>query len=73
MSSTLIAVGIAIGSALMMYLFGYRKAGQVYETEETEQRLEDIKEAQEIHDEVKTLDDAELAARAARWLHKRVD
>lgn len=71
MSSTLIAIGIAIGSALMMYLFGYRKAGQVHKTEETEQRLEDIEEAQEIRDEVKTLDDAELAARAARWMRNR--
>jgi hypothetical protein len=73
MSSTLIAVGVAIGSAVMMYLFGYRKAGQVHKTKETEQRLEDIKEAQEVHNEVEKMDDDELAARAARWMRKRVD
>ena len=75
MIDILVTVGIAIGSAVVMYFFGYRKAGEVHKTKETaqqlketEQRLENIKEAQEVRNEVETLGDAGLAARASRWV-----
>lgn len=57
-------------SGLVMFLFGYRKAGQVRDAKETQKRLEDVKKAQEVRDEVDALDDDELAARATRWVRR---
>ena len=55
-------------SGLVMFLYGYRKAGKARTVKETEKRLEDVKKAQEVRDEVHALDDIDLANRAARWL-----
>lgn len=55
-------------SGLVMFLYGYRKADKARTVKETEKRLEDVKKAQEVRDEVHALDDIGLANRAARWL-----
>lgn len=68
MIDLLITVAAAIGSGLVMYFFGYRKAGKVHKVRQTERRLHDMKEAQEVRDEVETLDDVDLANRARRWV-----
>lgn len=68
MIDTLITIGAVIASGLVMYFFGYRKAGQVRTTKQTEQRLKDVKTAQEVRDEIEILDDADLANRARRWM-----
>jgi hypothetical protein len=68
MIDLLTTIGAAFLSGLVMYFFGYRKAGQTNTTRQTEKRLKDAKTAQEVRDEVETLDDTGLAARAARWL-----
>lgn len=59
---------VAAISGLVMYFFGYRKAAQVRTTRQAEQRLRDMKTAQEVRDEVEVLDDVDLAARARRWV-----
>lgn len=68
MIDILTAIGAALASGLVAYLLGYRKAGKVREAKQTEKRLEDVKQAQEVRDEVEILDDAGLAARASKWL-----
>lgn len=70
MNDILLTIGVALFSGLAVFLFGFRKAGEVHKAKETEQRLEDMKEAQEVRNEVEKLDDAGLAARASRWLRK---
>ena len=69
MIDALLAISGAVVSGLVIYFFGYRKAGQVRNVRQTEQRLKDVKTAQEVRDEVETLDDTGLADRAAKWLH----
>ena len=71
MIDILVTIGVALASGLAVFLFGYHRAGKAHKVEETEQRLEDIKEAQEVRNEVEALDDDGLAARAARWMRKR--
>lgn len=70
MNDILLTIGVALFSGLAVFLFGYHRAGKAHKAEETEQRLEDIKEAQEVRNEVEALDDNGLAARASRWLRK---
>jgi hypothetical protein len=69
MIDILITVGAALLSGLVMYFFGYRKADKARTAKETGKRLKDVKTAQEVRDEVETLDDTGLADRAAKWLH----
>lgn len=69
MIDILMTVGAALLSGLVMYFFGYRKADKARDAEQVEQRLKDVKTAQEVRDEVETLDDTGLADRAAKWLH----
>ena len=69
MIDILITIGAALASGLAAYLLGYRKAGKVRAAKQTERRLEDMKKAQEVRDEVETMDDSGLADRAAKWLH----
>lgn len=69
MIDLLTTIGAALLSGLVMYFFGYRKAGRTHTAQQTEQRLKDVKTAQEVRDEVETLDDTGLADRAAKWLH----
>lgn len=73
MIDTLTTIGAALLSGLVMYFFGYRKAGKVRGAKETEQRLKDVKKAQEVRDEIHALDDIGLADRASRWLRGRND
>lgn len=73
MVDLLVTIGAALLSGLTMYFFGYRKAGQTRTTRQTEQRLKDVKKAQEVRDEVEVLDDTGLADRASRWLRGRDD
>jgi hypothetical protein len=68
MIDIVITIGAALVSGLVMYFFGYRKAGKVRGTKQTEQRLEDVKKAQEVRDEVIAMDDIGLANRATKWL-----
>jgi len=53
-----------------MFVFGYRSASRARAAKDAERRLEDMKKAQEVRDEVEALDDIGLARRAAKWLHK---
>jgi hypothetical protein len=69
MIDILMTVGAALLSGLVMYFFGYRKADKARTVKETGKRLKDVKTAQEVRDEVETLDDTGLADRAAKWLH----
>lgn len=73
MTDILTTIGAALVSGLVMYFFGYRKADKAREVKQTEKRLEDVKKAQEVRDEVEILDDAGLADRAARWLRGNND
>lgn len=59
----------AIGG-LLMYFYGYRKAGKAQEAKQTKRRLKDMKVAQEVRDDVEILDDTGLADRASKWLRK---
>jgi hypothetical protein len=68
MIELLITIGAAAVSGLVMYVFGYRKADKAREVKQTEQRLKDVMAAQEVRDEVETLDDAGLADRASKWV-----
>ena len=68
MIDLLTTIGAALVSGLVMYFFGYRKAGTTRKAKETEKRLKDVKKAQEVRDEVETLDDVDLANRARRWM-----
>lgn len=70
MTDLLATIGVSLISGLVMYFFGYRKAGSVRAAAQTEQRLKDVKRAQEARDEVEALDDVGLAQRAAKWLRK---
>lgn len=62
-----IAAGVG---ALVMFLFGYRQADKARTAKEMEKRLENVKKAQEVRDEVDALGDDELATRAARWVRR---
>jgi uncharacterized protein HemX len=73
MIDLLAAIGAALASGVVMYFFGYRKAGTTRKAKETEQRLTDVKKAQEVRDEVETLDDVDLADRARRWVRGNND
>jgi len=68
MMDLLVTIGAAITSGLVMYFFGYRKAGKARAAKQTEQRLEDVKTAREVRDEIEILDDSGLADRASKWL-----
>ena len=61
---------VATISGVLMFFFGYRKAGKALDAKQTKQRLEDMKTAQGVRDEVEILDDTGLADRASKWLRK---
>jgi len=60
----------AAAGAVVMFVFGYRSASRARAAKDAGRRLEDMKKAQEVRDEVEALDDIGLARRAAKWLHK---
>lgn len=68
MRSLIAAAVAAILGAVSLFFFGYRKAKKDQAVEQVEQRLEDVKKAQEVHDEVAAADDDELAKRAREWV-----
>ena len=70
MMDLLVTVSVALVGGVALYVFGFRTAGKVREAKETKQRLEDMKTAQEVRDEVEVLDDTGLADRASKWLRK---
>lgn len=73
MIDLLAAIGAALASGVVMYFFGYRKAGKTRAQQELKRRLENTKQAQEVRDEVETLDDVDLADRARRWVRGNND
>ena len=68
MIDLLTAIGAALASGLVMYFFGYRKADKARTQQELKRRLKNTKQAQEVRDEVESLDDIDLATRARRWV-----
>lgn len=70
MTDLVLTTGVALVSALMMFVFGYCASGKARKHRQTDRRLEDIKRAQEVRDEIELLDDAGLAARASKWLRR---
>lgn len=68
MTDLFATISAAIVSGLVVYFFGYRKASKDHENKETAQRLDDVKEAQEVRDEIEILDDEGLSTRASQWL-----
>lgn len=68
----IIAVGIALG------LLGWRSAGikaalEKAEAEEKERRLNQIRTAKEVEDDIESLDDSGLRKRASRWVRNKND
>jgi len=59
----------ALGAAVLAFFMGYRRANKARDAQDAKQRVEDMKTAQEVRDEIETLDDTGLADRAAKWLH----
>lgn len=68
----IIAVGVVLG------LLGWRSAGikaalEKAEAEEKERRLDQIRTAKEVEDDVESLDDNSLRQRASRWVRDKND
>lgn len=61
-------IGALIFSLVVAYLFGKRAARKTDTARQTEQRLRDMKSAQEVRDEIENLGDRGLSDRASRWL-----
>lgn len=70
MLEAVIALISMIVSGLIAYLYGRRTEGKVRNAKEVKQRLDDMKTAKGVRDEVEALDDHSLAARASKWLRK---
>lgn len=68
----IIAIGVVLG------LLGWRSAGikaalEKAEAEEKERRLDQIRTAKEVEDDVESLDDNSLRQRASRWVRNKND
>lgn len=68
----IIAVGVVLG------LLGWRSAGikaalEKAEAEEKERRLDQIRTAKEVEDDVESLDDNSLRQHASRWVRNKND
>lgn len=68
MTDLLLTVGAAIVSGLVMFVFGYHSRAKVDKTKQLEKKLEDVKVAQEVREDVEALDDVGLADRASKWV-----
>lgn len=64
-----IALISMIVSGLFAYFYGRYATKKENAAAQVSQRLDDMKAAQEVRDEVEVLDDTGLADRAAKWLH----
>lgn len=58
----------ALVGGVVMFLYGYRMAGKARDADEAQKRLQTMKKAQEVRDEVEALDDIGLARRASEWV-----
>ena len=68
----IIVIGVVLG------LLGWRSAGikaalEKAEAEEKERRLDQIRTAKEVEDDVESLDDNSLRQRASRWVRNKND
>lgn len=70
MVETAIALVSVIVSGLVAYLYGRRAEGKVRTAKEVSRRLDDMKTAKGVRDEIEALDDNGLATRASKWLRK---
>lgn len=59
----------AVVGGVIMFLYGYRMADKARDADEAQKRLQTMKKAQEVRDEVEALDDIGLARRASEWVH----
>ena len=68
----LYAIGVVafVLALLGIYWSGRRDGAAAVKADANEARLDAVKAAKEIEDEIKSLDDNSLDARAAHWLRK---
>jgi len=64
----LLAAGAVVAAVLGAYLTGRRDAGAAQAAQAARRRLDAMRVAKEVEDEVEILDDVGLSDRAARWL-----
>lgn len=65
-----IGVGAFIAAMLGVYLRGRHDEAEAVKADINENRLDTVRQAKEIEDEIKSLDDDSLDARARKWLRK---
>ena len=61
-------VGVAVVALVASWFGGRKSAATDIKAKETEQRLEAVKEAQDVRDEVEALDRDELRRRTLVWV-----
>lgn len=59
----------AIIGGVALFFAGKHQANRTRDAKEDAERLKSIKKANEVRNEVETLDDTGLADRASRWVH----
>ncbi len=64
----LIIVGAALAGVFGIYWVGGQNKKKEIEAEQNEERLENLKIAREVQDEIKALDDGDLRNRASKWV-----
>lgn len=64
----LYAVGVFIAALLGAWFAGRREGRSAAEHEETSRRLEVMKEAHEVQDEVRALNDTDMRRALTRWM-----
>lgn len=60
-----------LGAMLMVYLKGAANGAQKVRMKATQRRIDDMLTAKDVENEVKSLDDDALLARANKWVRKR--
>jgi hypothetical protein len=61
-------IGAALFAIVTVYFRGKADGRDDLEYEIKDKRLEDLKAAKEVEDEIEIMDDVELATRASRWV-----
>jgi hypothetical protein len=61
-------IGAALLAVVTVYFRGKAAGRDELEYEIKDKRLEDLKTAKEVEDEIEIMDDVELATRASRWV-----
>lgn len=64
----LAAAGAAVLAVFGVYLAGRRDGGDAAEAKETRRRLDAVKEAHEVQDEVRRLEDDAVRDALTRWM-----